>query len=572
MDSEPQRVTLPFVWPTAAAAWDREAPRGPTPFQPLAEVATGVFGVVTDLTETGTGWLLGVSGRRPELKCRLVVAVYPACATQPGDLAALLAYQQESSGHAEFRILAWDGFRGGLPNGLCWLLDTGGQAALCLGPAGDFGHQRPSGPQGNLVLQPEAAVLEAWRKWFDELWCRCAELNEATAAIPSLVSAAGSLQAAAVWRAYADRCRLHEQAEPPTPAGVTSDEQSGGIIVQVGSGNGHGGPVAPEQPPVVSPTEALGVPVLDEVGKPLAELYARGALVTFDKASRIPPLDAPIRAEWFGLESLRQEGSVRREIKYRISVLDEPTLKKLESQRTKAREVLDRLSFSMGDNMRWMPSAARELFEAELTRVNEEGRDLVLKAVGPDAGKFVNMQAQRVERDLIRMYQDFFPGQQLSKETVGGVLADLTERLSRALGEHLLPKVTYSPVQFAVGGDSEWESPWGQALVLLRSIGEYPRKALTDAFFLRGLRVDHDELFAAMDVCQDHIRKNSNLTMAQEELKCIERVMGSPAPARDKCQALLNLMAGLPLTQIGAVLDKAAKASHQADSTAGEKG
>jgi hypothetical protein len=399
-------------------------------------------------------------------------------------------------------------------------------------------------------------------------------LNEAAVAIPRLVSAPGSAQAAALWQAYADRCRMHEQSEPPSPSGVTLDEQSGGIIpdISVGSGNGHVGSVAPEQPPAVSPTEELGVPRLDEVGQRLAQLYARGALVTFDKASRIPPLDAPIRADWFGMESLRQEGSVRREIKYRISVLDEPTLKKLENQRTKARDVLDRLSFSMGDNMRWMPNLARELFEAELTRVNQEGRDLVLKAVGPDAGVFVDMQAQRVERDLNRMYQDFYPGQQLSKETVGRVLSDLTERLTRALGEHLLPKVTYSPVQFAAGGRSKWESPWGQALVLLRSIGEYPRKALTNGYFLRGLRVDRDGLLAAMDVCQDHTRKSSNLTMAEEELKCIEQVMDSPAPARDKCQALLNLMDGMPLTQIGEALAKAAKASRQADSMAGGKG
>jgi hypothetical protein len=338
--------------------------------------------------------------------------------------------------------------------------------------------------------------------------------------------------------------------------GATLDGQSGGTVlnIPVGSGNGHAGPAAPEQPPAVSPTEALGVPVLDELGRRLTELYARGNLVTIDKASRIPPLDAPIKPEWLGVESLRQEGSVRREIKYRISVLDEPTLKKLENQRTKARDVLAQLSFSMGDNLHWMPNKARSLFEAELTRVNQEGRDLVLKAVGPDAGEFVSRQAQRVERDLNRMYQDFYPGQQLGSETVAKVLADLTERLSRALGEHLLPKVSYAGVQFAVAGTSEWESPWGQALVLLLSIVEYPRKALTDGYFLRGLRVDRDTLLAAMDVCQDRAFQNGNRFEAEEELKCIDRIMNSSASARDKCQALLKLMAGAQISEIDAAL------------------
>lgn len=110
MHSEPPKLILPCAWPDAKAAWDRETFPGSAPFQPLAELATGMFGVVTDLTETGIGWLLRVLSRRPELKCRLVVAVYPACATQQDDLAALLEYQRASSGQVEFRVLAWDGF------------------------------------------------------------------------------------------------------------------------------------------------------------------------------------------------------------------------------------------------------------------------------------------------------------------------------------------------------------------------------------------------------------------------------------------------------------------------------
>jgi hypothetical protein len=185
----------------------------------------------------------------------------------------------------------------------------------------------------------------------------------------------------------------------------------------------------------------------------------------------------------------------------------------------------------------------------------------VVKVVGSDAGKFVSAHAERVERDLNRMYQDFYPGTRLSSDVVRAVLADLEARLSRALGEHLLPKVTYAPVQFVAGGGSEWESPWGQALVLLRSIAEYPRKALTDGYFLRGLRVDQAELLVAMDVCQDKGTGTENAPMAKEELALVERIMDSLAPARDKCQALLNLMAGTPLAHIEAALARAAKAS-----------
>ena len=41
----------------------------------------------------------------------------------------------------------------------------------------------------------------------------------------------------------------------------------------------------------------------------------------------------PIKAEWFGVESLRRQGAVSREVKYRISVIEEKTFRKLENKR-----------------------------------------------------------------------------------------------------------------------------------------------------------------------------------------------------------------------------------------------
>ncbi|MQL51623.1 hypothetical protein GFC01_04980 [Desulfofundulus thermobenzoicus] len=89
---------------------------------------------------------------------------------------------------------------------------------------------------------------------------------------------------------------------------------------------------------------------------------------------------------------------------------------------------------------------------------------------------------------------------------------------------------------------------WGQALLLLQKIAEFPRKSLTDSYFLQGLRLDQRELLEAMDVCDDIIvkesRKSNVSDRAKNELKLLEEIKKSQAGNRLKCEAILALMAG----------------------------
>jgi hypothetical protein len=74
----------------------------------------------------------------------------------------------------------------------------------------------------------------------------------------------------------------------------------------------------------------------------------------------------------------------------RVSIIDEQTLKEIEKRRQALRTLLTKFSYGLADNMRWMPAAARELFESELKRINEEGQKVISDLLGGDVGAFID--------------------------------------------------------------------------------------------------------------------------------------------------------------------------------------
>lgn len=122
--------------------------------------------------------------------------------------------------------------------------------------------------------------------------------------------------------------------------------------------------------------------------------------------------------------------------------------------------------------------------------------------------------------------------------------------MKQACQGQLLPKITYTPVRFAVVEHaSEWASPWGQAASLLQALAEFPRKALADRFFFRDLEaVDDDAVVEAMDLCEDAVRKISNRRdskqQAKEDLRFLARLSRSQNDARSRCDLIVRLIGG----------------------------
>jgi hypothetical protein len=291
----------------------------------------------------------------------------------------------------------------------------------------------------------------------------------------------------------------------------------------------------------------LKIPKSDPILQPLVQLFDQGDLVTIDKGSRIPPLEVPIKAEWFGIPSFREVGVVSREVRYKISVLDDKTNKQLDARRKGTSELREKFSFPLADGSRWMPHKAKPLFEAELKRLEEEGKKLLGSIISGSPEEWVQSKRDLVTRDANRQYEEFHPGKTMPGTTIDEVLKALTERFKKATSGNFLPKVSFVRTGFRLSGDSDHVSDWATARTLLRAIAEYPRAALKSrAYFFRGLKVSERDLLNAMNVAEDHLVAEwfqpDSLDTAQVELDALGQIDESERTDRDKCELILDLL------------------------------
>ena len=293
--------------------------------------------------------------------------------------------------------------------------------------------------------------------------------------------------------------------------------------------------------------EELRMPKPDPLLPHLIQLFEKGDLVTIDKGSRIPPLEVPIKAEWFGIPSFREVGVVSREVRYKISVLDERANKALEARRKGTSSLREKFSFPLADGSRWMPHKAKPFFQAELKRLEEAGRTLLGSIVSGDPKEWVENKRDLVTRDANRQYEEFHPGKHMPEEIIQEILNALTERFRKATSAHFLPKVSFVKTGFRLGGDSEQVSGWAAARTLLRAVAEYPRSALKDrAYFFRGLQVSEEDLLTAMNVVEDPLVaewfKPRSLHTAREEMEVLDQIDESEHSDRDKCGLIMDVL------------------------------
>ena len=401
--------------------------------------------------------------------------------------------------------------------------------------AGNFGLSEPAVDEAHLVIEADPLVIDKFVSWFSRLVATSAPLTAETAQIPALVAARGTPEGAEMWEQYADRCRaaVSEAVMTSSPAASAASSES---------------PVQ-ESVEVVEKRirEELKIPKPDPLLQPLVQLFEQGDLITIDKGSRILPLEVPIKAEWFGIPSFREVGVVSREVRYKISVLDEKTNKALDARRKGTSDLRNKFSFPLADGSRWMPHKAKRLFEAELKRYEEEGKKLLASIVSGTPEEWVESKRDLVTRDANRQYEEFHPGKRMPEETINEILKALTERFQKATSGNFLPKVGFVKTSFRLGGDSEHVSDWATARTLLRAIAQYPRAGLQSrAFFLRGLKVSEKDLLAAMNVANDQLEAQwfqpESLDIALQELDVLEQIDESEQSDHDKCGLILDLL------------------------------
>ncbi len=523
---------MPFVWPEPLVSAGVTQYASALPFESVARAACSVFGVVSAINEKAVDWMEGFLSDHPQVQLRLVISIYPTCITTEADLQHLLRLVERHGERADFRLFPEVSLEDRSSNVLC-LCDADGHAAMAVGPTENMGFAARSPSQANLVTAVTAATFEACRKWFDYLWNVSGVLRpELVAAMPRLELPDGDPEATQLWDNYRQQCL---SLDPVDQVHVVLNPETGEVELVDGYND-----------PAESPTEAIGVPKLDPLSDSVARVFELGALVSVDKQSRIPPLEAPVKPEWFGVDSFRQTGMVKAQTSIKVSPFDEATIKKLDRLRRVSGEVLPRFSFALADGVRWMPLKAMPLFEAALSITNDEAKQLLGQTMGDDIEAFLGSQYERIRADAQRMYEAYHPGGKIPDSAVHNILDELKLRLDKTRSHKLIPTVAYSPVAFNPSQKSEWSSPWGQAFALLKGVADFPRVAMTNRFFWQGMRTNEDELILAMDVAGDHLvpeyGSRNAMKRATEELAWIKALEDSPSEPLDKCRALWALI------------------------------
>ncbi len=225
-------------------------------------------------------------------------------------------------------------------------------------------------------------------------------------------------------------------------------------------------------------------------------------------------------------------------------------LRVLENRRKDPRALLEALSFSIADGVRWIPHKAKPLFERELERANTDGLKLLRGAIGGDVDRFVQQRADTVIADAQAILRQVHPGGTLRPKDIDEMLNELRQRLSKAVAGRFLPQVAYSTYRIRTGSNSPSVSPYGPALEFLHAVAKFPRAAKKERrHFLQGLRLTEREVLEAMNICDDAILRDESpdwvvTERAIDELDLLEQIMGAEADDGQKCRAIMGLIAG----------------------------
>ena len=540
---------VPFLWPEPRVREGITAYEHNPPFSELALGAISFFGVISALTSHGVDVLEAWLERNHGLKASLIVAVYPTCATNRSDLDRLQALAERYADRLTAHIWPLQQVTDRSISTLCFLAKDSDRFHITTGSAEDLGLDPRLGGHLNFVFRAHPALVDVFKCQFDWLWANSYEIRSGCAtAIPDLVLPKGSEEGSRVWQAYIDIL-----------AGIPANDEIRRVVAHLNSETGDVTIESSEGETLPSPTDQIGITKLDPIAERVAHLYEQGTLVSIDKLSRIPPLDAPLDPNVFGDAAELVRGNVKRTVSLRVSVIDKKTLRDIEACRQGLRTLLTKFTFGLADNMRWMPDAARPLFEAELSRTNEEGQKLISGLTCGNVDAFLKAKHDTLVADLNAMYSQLGRPGQVTPDVIAKVLESLKDRLEKAQSTNFMPKLSYSSVTFT-STDNAFASPWGQAYSLLSDVAAFPRKAQSDSFFFRGLKTSKRVLLNAMNVVDDALLRDSGTLELEDrckaELDILSRIEKAPIESKLRCELVLKIVDGAPYASIEEELKK----------------
>lgn len=541
----------PFVWPEqrvlAGIAKYDEFP----PFDHLIESATGIIGLVPELDDFGIDWFRRILERQPKLQIKIVLLLYPACATNQDHLEELNNLCEQWQDRLTIRLFLLRDIEDISIQSLLIVPENEGRPCLLLGCVGNFGvrlNMRPD--RVNFVISGESAMVESWTRWFNWVWAtKTAEFRPNVVNIPPLVRPQGSEEARKMWDNYISLCK----SETP-PLEVHIDPDTGDVIA-VPTEEELKGKSEEEQEQIKEekqkelPSVGIGINKLDPTGDEIARLFQLGEQATIDKSTKIKPLSAPISPRLFGEEAERREGRLAKKVSYRVEIFEAKDQKRIDNLISSAREVLNVFSYPLADGVRWVPLSAKKLLSEELKARNLEGMAVLKKLVGNGAEEYLKQIEPALRKDSNQMYKALFPEREMSGEDFDKIKAEVLDRLKAGLEGNIIPKLTFTPIGFNVPMSNETESGWGTAYSLLLGIAKYPRGATAaGGYFARNFKqVKVEDVFKSMDVLNDPFyldkRLGSDWAWAKkEELPKFSIIEEAKVETHNKCRALLHLI------------------------------
>lgn len=541
----------PFIWPDARIIEGVATYEHLPPFDELVAASQSMFGMISAITASGVDILNAWLARDADFKARLIINVYPTCTTRQRDLSKLLQVVKDNSDRLLVHVHPLHRFSDRALNSLALISKSSAHVHIMAGVSGNFSLDLQLDVESNFAFRADPAFVESFRRYFDWFWSKSTDLSaEGVTQIPNLIVPEGTEEGARLWQVYAEACS--QLMSGPSCADGTTVEAAGSPVAEVDTETGDVTIKSSSGNEVTSPTEELGLGKLDQLAEQMARIYEKGSLVSIDKLSRIPPLDTPVQPRVFGDEAEMIRGGVTRRVATRVSAIDAHTLREIEKRRKSVSPLLSKFSFALADNLRWMPLAARELFESELKRVNDEGLKLIADLLKGDIDAYLNGRRTSLMANINQVYSELGGSGQVSDEVINEVVGSLKNRLEKAQSSNFMPKLSYSAIVFD-RKENDFISPWGQAYSLLSQVAVFPRKVLTDNFFLRGLRVAEEDLIAAMNVADDHVCKNLHTRgikrRCETELEILSRVK-TVTDARQRCELVAKVIAGVSTEEV----------------------
>ena len=598
-------VTPPFIWPDARYMSGVSTYAQTPPGNDFFATADLISGVIVGASFETVNWIKNVLSTSEEKRLCLILILHPAGPTRAEHLKSLLtaiSANDGSNAQVSIRIrtmnnwLAADSVHMTLPPTVIQYHSTiTGRTLMSIGSTGDLGHDLIDYGSLNLLFCPDDAVRDEWRRWFQYMFDIAAPLNPETCDIPQLIPAKGDPKSDLLWWKYAALCSTHAGSDDAKP---TVDAQTG-EVTKTADGKDvvawDGGVTALD--PLASIIQKLYAdawlvtvdettrlkPVKIPVKATLLGQQPERAIgaVTQKQSFTLQVLDDSIEKE---VESCRTVTDLLELLAFPLSKgnrLLPNASKALLEKEVAARDargrkalwsaligkqaeltlgtgILDelrRLSFGGAiaaliirpENSSKQLDSENEIVQAIID--SDETEDSALKAalVQEHVRRIIGLKRTSMTKDLNQMYRELGQGDHVPADKLAAVLEDVRSRLTNALTQRITPRPVYNRIGAPDLTSKAPDENWNQPLCLLARSARVLRESVTDQYFQRnfkGLAFTAIEYAATMDVFGDVIVKKPTKRRAQNQLWDLEEILKTQSSAKQKCQAVWNLIKG----------------------------